>query len=67
MGGIAAPLLTHRFPALTGARATKAFRLGALILAAALLIFGMWRASSLWHLHLATQGGQASPMIQVHR
>lgn len=71
LGGIAAPLLTHRFPALTGARAAKAFRLGALILAAALLIFGVWRARFVWHLHLATQGGQAylpaSPGIQVHR
>lgn len=46
LGGVAAPLLTHRFPSLLGGKAAKAFRISALLLAAALLVFGIWRAKA---------------------
>lgn len=42
--GSAAPLLNRRFPALSGEKAAKAFRVGILMLATGMLIYGGWRA-----------------------
>ena len=51
---VAAPLLKRQFPAITGARSALAFRLGALVLAGALLLYGGWRAKAQWDASLAS-------------
>ncbi len=44
LAGAAAPMLNRRFPALSGQKAAMSLRIGALVLAIALLFFGGWRA-----------------------
>ncbi len=44
LAGAAAPLLDRRFPALSGENAAKALRAAVLMMAAAMLLYGGWRA-----------------------